>query len=145
MSNVASVLKSEISRLSKKVVRQHVAPIQSATRAQRKQLVALRRELLQLRRQVALLQRSAKKHQAPTESSGDARQFRFSTKGLQSLRKRLGLSAEEFGQLIQVSGKTVYTWESGSSPRSKHLPAIAELRNIGKREARARLEQLNGG
>ncbi len=146
MSNVASALKSEISRLSKRVVRQHVAPVQSATAAHRKQLGSLRKQLLELQRQVSALQRAAEKTRPPAEAPAEGSQVRFSAKGLRSLRKRLDLSAEEFGKLVEVTGHTIYSWESEkSSPRSKHLPAIAELRNIGKREARARLEKLNGG
>ncbi len=146
MSNVASVLKSEIARLSKRVVRQHVAPVQSATTAHRKQLASLRKQLQELQRQVSALQRTAAKSSPPADAPGDSAQIRFSAKGLRSLRKRLDLSAEEFGKLVQVTGHTIFSWEGEkSSPRPKNLPAIAELRNIGKREARARLEKLNGG
>lgn len=145
MSNVASVLKSEISRLSKRVVRQHVAPVQSATTAHRKQLVSLRKQLQDLQRQVSALQRAAGKSSEPAATPAEGAQVRFSAKGFQSLRKRLGLTAEELGKLIQVDKQTIYKWErENSSPRSKHLPAIVELRNIGKREARERLEKLNG-
>jgi DNA-binding transcriptional regulator YiaG len=148
MSNVASVLKSEISRLSKRVVRQHVAPVQSATAAHRKQLASLRKQLQELQRQVSALQRVVEKSkkEVPAEAHADGDKVRFSAKGLRSLRKRLDLSAEDFGKLVKVTGHTIYGWEGEkSSPRPKHLPAIAELRNIGKREARARLEKLNGG
>jgi DNA-binding transcriptional regulator YiaG len=146
MSNVASVLKTEISRLSKRVVRQHVAPIQSATTANRKQLASLRKQLQELQRQVSALQRAAGKNHAPAEAPAESAQVRVTAKGLRSLRKRLDLSAEDFGKLVKVTGHTVYGWEGEkSSPQPKHLPAIAELRHIGKREARARLEQLNGG
>lgn len=145
MPNVATVLKSEISRLSAKVVRQQVTPIKSAMTSQRKQLAALRKQMQQLERQVSLLQRAAKNHSAPPPDSGESRQIRFSAKGLRSLRGRLGLSAEEFGKLVQVGGQTIYSWETAkSAPRPKHLPVIAGLRSIGKREARNRLEELNG-
>jgi len=146
MPNVATVLKSEISRLSKRVVKQQVAPIQSAATTQRKQLAALRKQVQQLQRQVALLQRAAEKSAPPVPSDDGGRQFRFTAKGLRSLRKRLDVSAEEFGTLVEVTGHTVFAWEGErSAPRSKHLPAIAALRKIGKREARARLDKLNGG
>jgi hypothetical protein len=45
--------------------------------------------------------------------------------------------------LLGVSGQSVYKWEHGESrPRAKQLEAIAALRGIGKREAAARLGQL---
>jgi DNA-binding XRE family transcriptional regulator len=146
MSNIASAIKNEILRLAKRVVREYVAPIQSATTAHRKQLAALKKQLQELQRQVSQLQRAAGKNKPPVEAPVGDTQFRFTAKGFQSLRKRLGLTAEELGKLIDVDKQTIYKWEGeSSSPRSKHLPAIAELRKIGKREARARLEKLNGG
>lgn len=144
MPNVAAVLKNEISRLSKRAVRQYVAPVQSATTAQRKQLAVLRTQVQQLQRQVALLERTSRKVVRVEELANGA-QIRFSPKGLRSLRKRLDLSAEDFGRLVSVGAQTIYAWEGEkSAPRPQHLPAIAELRKIGKREALARLEKLNG-
>jgi DNA-binding transcriptional regulator YiaG len=49
------------------------------------------------------------------------------------------------GILLGVSGQTVYHWEAGKTrPRPKQLLAIAVLRNVGRREAKARLEVLKG-
>jgi DNA-binding XRE family transcriptional regulator len=145
MSNVAAALKDEISRLSKKVVREHVAPVQSATTAHRKQLAALKKQVQELQRQVSQLQRALEKTKPPAKPPAEDTRIRFSATGFQSLRKRLGLTAEELGKLLEVDKQRIYKWEGGASPRSRHLPAIAELRTIGKREARARLEKLNGG
>lgn len=69
--------------------------------------------------------------------------MRFSAKGLTSNRKRLGLSAEQFGLLVGAGGQSVYNWEAGTSrPRELFLPAIAELKAVGKKEANARLKAL---
>lgn len=69
--------------------------------------------------------------------------LRFSAKGLRSHRKRLGISAADYGRLIGVTGQTIYKWERGSArPRKRQLAGLAELRDAGKREANARLEQL---
>jgi DNA-binding transcriptional regulator YiaG len=79
---------------------------------------------------------------APDEDPGE-RNLRFSAKGLAAQRKRLGLSAQAFGALIGASGQSVYKWEEGKTrPRAKHLPVIAALRGIGKKEAAYRLEAL---
>ncbi len=68
---------------------------------------------------------------------------RFSAKGLAKLRELLGLSANECGLLLGVSGQTVYKWENGKArPRAKNLPAVAALRKMGKKGARAKIEQL---
>ena len=53
------------------------------------------------------------------------------------------MSAAEFAALVGVSGQSIYKWEHGEArPRAKQLEAIAALRGMGKREAAARLEQL---
>lgn len=94
----------------------------------------MERELARLRR--------APETAAPTENDDGGAQVRFSAKGLRSLRKRLGLSAEDFGRLLSVGAQTVYNWEQEkTSPRPAQIPVIASLRKIGKREALARLEQ----
>ena len=65
---------------------------------------------------------------------------RFSGKGLAAQRKRLGLSAAEMGTLLGCSGQSVYKWEHGTTrPRASQMPAIAALRNMGKKEAAAKL------
>jgi len=69
--------------------------------------------------------------------------MRFSAKGLQSQRSRLGLSASEFGKLLGVSAQTIYNWwHEAARPRGEQLGKLAGLRGIGKREAAARLEHL---
>lgn len=68
---------------------------------------------------------------------------RFSSKGLASQRRRLGLSAPDCGLLVSASAQSIYNWEQGKArPLAKHLPAIAALRTLGKKEAAARLERL---
>ena len=58
-------------------------------------------------------------------------------------RERLGLSAEDFGKLLGVSAQSIYNWEHEKArPRAEQLAKVAALRGIGKREAKARLDQL---
>jgi transcriptional regulator with XRE-family HTH domain len=65
-------------------------------------------------------------------------------RGLRSHRDRLGLSAEQYGRLAGVSAQTIYSWERGTStPRARQRASLAEVRGLGKREARARLEALS--
>lgn len=60
-----------------------------------------------------------------------------------SNRKRLGLSAAQFALLIGTTQQSIFGWESGKTqPRAKFLPAIAELRGVGKREVAERLAKL---
>jgi DNA-binding transcriptional regulator YiaG len=73
------------------------------------------------------------------------RPLRYSAKGLQSQRRRLGFSAADYGKLMGVSAQSIYNWEQGQAiPRGEQLAKLAALREIGKREARARLDEING-
>jgi DNA-binding XRE family transcriptional regulator len=140
MSDIASLLKSEISRLSKKTIRQHLGPVQSATTSHRRQLAALKKQIAQLEQEVKKLRRVAGSA-APQKLPAEGTKLRFVAKGLKSLRTRLGLSADDFGALLGVSGQSVYNWESKKTvPRASQVAAIAGLRGLGKREAQARLE-----
>ena len=143
MSNIAALLKTEIIRLSRKTVRQTLAPLQSASSSHRHQLAELKKQLQALEREVAALRKQAGKAAvaAPVAEEGGEK-HRYSAKGLRSLRARLDLSAEEFGKLVDVSAQSVYNWEAEKTlPRQSQVAAIAGLRGIGKKEARARLEQ----
>ncbi|MGH8539532.1 MAG: helix-turn-helix domain-containing protein [Stenotrophobium sp.] len=142
MPDIAGLLKSEISRLSKKAVREHLSSIQSATASHRHQLAALKKQVLQLERELARLRRAAP-GKMPATDSVEGTKIRFVAKGLKSLRSRLGLGAEDFGLLLGVSSQSVYNWENQKTvPRKVQVAAIAQLRSLGKREARARIESL---
>ena len=82
--------------------------------------------------------------EAQTDTS-PAKGLRFSAKGLASNRKRLGLSAEQFGLLVGVGGQSIYNWEAGAArPRERFLMAITELKAISKKEVAARLQATKG-
>jgi DNA-binding XRE family transcriptional regulator len=144
MPNIANLLKSEIARVARKQVRAETQGLKQAIAPYRAQIAELKRRTRQLELQVSRLGRVAARRAAavPAEDPGD-RNLRFSAKGLAAQRKRLGLSAQAFGALIGASGQSVYKWEEGKTrPRAKHLPVIAALRGIGKKEAASRLETL---
>lgn len=142
MPNIGVLLKQEIARLSRREIRAETQTTKQASSQYRHDIAALKREMLTLKRQVAQLQR---RNTLPVPAkSSDGKKARFVAKGLRSQRSRLGLSAEDYGKLVGVSGQSVYNWEQGHTiPRSQQVSAIAALRSIGKREAVARLEQAN--
>ena len=70
--------------------------------------------------------------------------IRYSARSVRAQRKRLGLSAEQYGRLVGVSGLTIYHWEHGKArPRKAQLAALIAVRGIGKRDALKRLETLD--
>lgn len=144
MPNIANLLKSEIARVARKEVRAETRGLKNAIAPYRSQIAELKRRTRELELQIRRLGRVTARvaSAAPEEAAGE-RNLRFSAKGLATQRKRLGLSAQAFGALLGASGQSVYKWEEGKTrPRAKHLPAIAALRSIGKKEAAARLAAL---
>ncbi len=141
MANIGGVLKAEISRLARKEIRAEVESLRKASSSYRREIAELKRQVAQLER--GLRQASKSKPAAPDVASPETSRVRFSAKGLQSLRARLGLSAADFGKLAGVSGQSIYHWEQGKSvPRQSQLPKLAGLRALGKKEARAKREAL---
>ena len=142
MPNIASILKSEIARVARKEVRGELQSLKKAAASYRSEIAQLKRRAQALEQQVKRLGKG--RGRAAPEAEGDeGPQLRFSAKGLASQRRRLGLSAEACGALVGATGQSVYKWESGNiRPRARHLPAIAALRKMGRREAAARLAEL---
>lgn len=137
MSNLGSVLKSEITRLARKEIRGAVEPLRKANAGYRREIAELKRQLAGLQRELKASGRAAPRV-APVEA---VRAPRFVPQGLKSLRARLGLSASDFGRLVGASGQSVYNWEAGKAvPRAGQQAALAAVRGLGKREAARRLE-----
>jgi DNA-binding transcriptional regulator YiaG len=135
MANIASVLKSEISRIARKEIRAELESLKKSVSTYRTEIAALKRRSQSLEQELRKFGKaSPKPTPAPSEDSGKA--LRFSAKGLASQRQRLGLSAEAMGVLLGASGQSVYNWEAGKArPRASHLAAIAALKGLGKKQA----------
>ena len=143
MPNIASILKSEIARVARKEVRAETMGLKKAVSAGRAEIAALKRRIQALEQELRRLSKASAKAAPQAADEAPSRPVRFSAKGLATQRKRLGLSAEDCGHLVGASGQSVYNWEAGAArPRPKLLPAIAALKNLGKREAAARLASL---
>ena len=143
MPNIEGALKAEISRLARKQVRTEVASLKKAASQHRAHLASLRRDAAALERAIKAVTKSVQKASRAAdiaEGSGEEVALRFRASGLASHRKRLGLSAADFGKLLGVSGQSVYKWETGEvRPRRSQLESIAAVRKLGRREALARL------
>ena len=141
MPNIATVLKAEISRIARKVVRDETSALKKSVAAHRAELSTLKRRTRELEQERRRRARTTATTSAPAEQSAPAGSLRFSAKGLASQRRRLGLSAQEVGLLLGVSVQSIYNWEEGKArPRAQHLPAIFALRNLGRRQANEILE-----
>jgi len=142
MSNVASALKEEISRVARKEIRRETATLKKSSATCRSEIAALKRRVRDLERQLRRGGRGADPA-LPAAANEDSVSpgTRFSARSMASQRKRLGLSAAECGLLIGASAQSIYNWEEGKArPRAQHLPAIFALRTLGRRQANEILE-----
>ena len=145
MPNIAVLLREEITRLARKEVRTQTEALRKASAEYRKKIAEMKRQVSELQRKVTSLEKRVHKNSRSQITKADSGSVRFSAKGLRSNRQRLGLSASDFGELIGVTGQTIYKWENETSrPREKQMGAIAAVRGMGKREALERLEELTG-
>ncbi|MET0383538.1 MAG: helix-turn-helix domain-containing protein, partial [Burkholderiaceae bacterium] len=142
-------LKAEISRIARKELRAETEAIRKLAATQRSEIAGLKRRVQELEKQLKAFSRTASRGSPKAASASSAEKeiaksgLRFRAEGMASNRKRLGLSAADFGLLVGTSGQSVYAWEQGKSkPRCQNLAAIAALRGLGKREVAARLESL---
>jgi len=143
MPNIATVLKSEIARLARKEVRAEIEGLKKSLASHRSEIAALKARVVALEK----AQRRAAKAEGPAKAApaddDAASAIRFSAKGLAAQRKRLGLSVEDCARLLGASGMSIYKWEAGKAkPRASFLPAIGELRRMGKKGVAARLQDL---
>lgn len=144
MPNLGSVLKQEIARIARRELKSQIDATRKASAQHRKHIAALRRQIELLERRLSTLA-AGKPATAPAAAADTDVRIRFAPKGLKSLRERLGLSAERFGKLIGVSGQSIYNWEHRvTTPRTRQLQVLANVRSLGKREALARLEAMDG-
>jgi len=145
MPNIAAVLKEEISRLARREIRRQMRSLRRASAQYRKDIAEMKRRVSDLQRKAALLERQAIKDVSPQAVRMDTGRVRFTAKGLRSQRERLKFSAADYGKLIGVTDQTIYNWEHETArPRKQQLGLIASLRQIGRKQALARLKQLAG-
>ena len=144
MANLASALKQEIARIARREIRAQTETTKKASTQHRRHIAMLRRRIAALEQSMARLSiRLVRESAAPAQEPAPDNQIRFVAKGVRSLRERLGLSAERFGRLIGVSAQSIYNWERQvTTPRGEQLKLLAAVRGIGKREAAARLQEL---
>ena len=143
MASIALVLKQEISRLARREARAIAKSLHKASAQFRRDIAELKRQSAKARAEIGRLQRQAAKGGAAPTAEAPAEKVRYSSVSVAAQRKRLGLSAADFGKLSGVTGHTIYSWEHGTSrPRSAQLAAFAAVRALGKTEANARLEEM---
>lgn len=142
MPNIASILKSEISRVARKEARTEIETLKKASASYRSAIAELRRQVAALEKEVRRVAKgSARVVAVEKPEDGDATKRRFSAARLAAHRSKIGISAASYGKLVGVSGQTIYHWEQGKArPRAAQLELLAAVRSLTEREA---VERLN--
>ena len=141
MPNMMSVLNEQIRRLARREITAQTKTLRRLNAQHRRDIAALKRQAGSLLKSVAFLQSQEKRRVVRGPAAPETGTMRFRADGLRTHRASLGLSAKDYGQLVGVSGLTIYSWESGKSrPRQQQVAKVAAVRGIGKREALKRLE-----
>lgn len=146
MANFNALLNDRISRVSRKQVRNELKALRRLTAQHRRDLAALKRALTSVQTAVRFLERQETRRVADLPMPAEKLdKIRFRADGLRSHRKRLGLSAEDYGRLVGAAGLSIYNWEAGKSrPRAEFVSKLAAVRGLGKREVLKRLELIDG-
>jgi len=136
MSTFANQLKSEIARIAKKENKAENAALKKASSQYRSDIAALKRRIASLESMLGKISKQSANSTAHIDSSAeDEKSLRFRVAGFATLRKKLGVTANEMGTLLGVSGQSVYKWEQGKAkPRTSQMHAIAAVRKLGKKQ-----------
>jgi DNA-binding transcriptional regulator YiaG len=143
MPNIQSVLREEIARLAKKTIKAELESLKKASSHHRSEIAALKQRIIDLSRDVKRLSKQAT-NVAPPDHPASNTNIRYSARSVAAQRRRLGLSAEQFGKLFGVTGQTVYNWEQDKArPKESQMPAIVAARKLSKSDAKVIIEQLS--
>jgi len=136
MTNIASVLKSEISRIARKEVRAEIDSLKKASTQYRSAIAQLRRQVAELDKKLNQAGRLARASSRAVEHRQSEMPRRFSAGRLTAHRAKLGISAAAYGKLVGMSGATIYLWEQGKSrPNAEQLLRLVEARSLSKSTA----------
>jgi DNA-binding XRE family transcriptional regulator/uncharacterized coiled-coil protein SlyX len=144
MPNIGALLKQEIQRLAARVSKSQTEALRRAAAAQRKQIAKLRAQIAALEKQAASFKKSvqaaSKSIPTPEQPSRKLRPMRAAA--VRAMRARLGITASQLAKLVGVSDQSVYNWEHEKvKPKAAQAAALLELKALGKRQVRGRLER----
>lgn len=136
MSNLVATLKAEISRVARKEVRAEIDSLKKSSASYRSGIADLRRQVALLEKELRRVSKGVPPAVDRAEAGGAATEKtkrRFSAARLAAHREKLGISAASYGELIGVSGQTIYHWEQGRArPHAAQLEILAGVRSISK-------------
>lgn len=143
MPNLGTVLKEEIRRLARLEARALVKGLTAQNRKLKVSNRDLKTRVAALEKDVKALKATVDQFEVVEEAPEETEEIRISGKGIRSLRKKFKMSLAQFAELAGVTPASVYNWEKQNGVlrrlRGDTRKALAEIRGLGVREARARL------
>jgi DNA-binding transcriptional regulator YiaG len=146
MPDLNKPIREEITRLTRKELKQALQDQKKTNTALKKSLASVKAECAELRREVKAIQKRLPKpppaEKTPEVADDKLKRFRPTSKTVKTIRAKLGVSQADLAKLLNVSGQAVYIWERKEGRlqlRGNAKASLFALRTIGKREAKARL------
>ena len=100
MSNIATALRQEITRLARREARAITKSLHKASSQYRRDIAELKRQNGTALVEIGRLKRQALKSGAAPATEAAVEKVRYSAVSVVAQRKRLGLSAADFGKLV---------------------------------------------
>jgi hypothetical protein len=153
VANFSKLFQDEMRRIARKATKNELAQLQKENKALRRAISETRKALADVQRAVKAAGRrggaaatGAPAGAAAGKEEGGNDRTRISSKTIQTLRAKLGLTQAEFAKLVGVTGQSVYQWENKGGRlefRRGAKERVNAIKGIGAREARRRLEAMN--
>jgi len=150
MPNIAVVLKEEIRRLARKEIKAAMAGLRRDNVRLKRTAAEHKRRLAELEKERGRLRAGAAPlgAQAATVAPDELDKARVTGGMIRRLRERLAISQADLAKLLGVSAQSVYQWEKKAGRltlRGNTKAAIVQVRNLGKREVKRKLEESAAG
>jgi DNA-binding transcriptional regulator YiaG len=147
MSNLAKVLRDEISRISRRETKNSIEGIGKSHKGLKEMVADLKARVLLLEKGNKSLVVAMRRYQAeqPEKAPEEEKKVRLTSRGIRSLRSRLRLSQADFGKLVGTTPYAVYLWEKkegGLKLRDKTRKALLSIRGLRAGEARTQLGEI---
>src|SRR5450759_5673462 len=98
MPNLAVTFRQEITRLARRETRSQTQGLRKASAQFRRDIAELKRHASKLKSELARLERRTGKDAAPRIAEADPAKVRFSAKSVIAQRRRLEISAADYGK-----------------------------------------------
>lgn len=143
MSTLANTLKTEISRLARKELKQELTSMRKALAQQKSEIAALKKQLKSVHSDLQFVKKVRGSPAVPTvaaEVAIKSGRVPFGPQKLAAKRAQLGVTQAQMAKILGASTLSYFKWENARvQPRHGQLVKIAEVLQMGKREALAKL------